>query len=356
MKFKLSIIALAAAASLMAMVQPRQFTVNVVNAPQDGDKQVCLTSYDSGDTLAVATLKKGSAVLHGTVDGSYFARLIVNGRRVGMVVEPGTIVVDAASGSVTGTPLNKKLEEIDSQIEAIESQAEAATNDFKEGKIDEEAATQRVEALEQQLVQAFIDAYEENRDNGIGPWAFNNYIMYAEPDARQLEILIGLAPAGYRQLERVKKAQRDALAKQLTAEGQRFTDFEMRDAAGKVTRLSHYVGEGHYTLVDFWASWCGPCRREIKNTLKPLHEQYKDKGLVIVGVAVWDDPADTEAAIAQMRLPWPVMKSDHNSSAETDLYGISGIPHLMIIAPDGTIVSRGLQGDDLVAKVQELLQ
>lgn len=139
---------------------------------------------------------------------------------------------------------------------------------------------------------------------------------------------------------------------QATSPGQQYTDFEVT-YDGKVQKLSDYVEPGKYLLVDFWASWCGPCRREM-STLKELYTQYHDKGLNVVGVAVWDKPQDTEAAIKQLNLPWPSIIN--SQTIATDLYGIPAIPCIILIGPDGKILSRGLQGEKLKEEVAKYIK
>jgi thiol-disulfide isomerase/thioredoxin len=135
---------------------------------------------------------------------------------------------------------------------------------------------------------------------------------------------------------------------ELTAEGQPFADFTLTAEDGTQQKLSDYVGRGEYVLVDFWASWCGPCRREMP-TVKEIFTKYQDQGLKVLGVAVNDEVKDAQAAIEEMGIEWPVIFD--NQGLTLDIYGISGIPHLILFAPDGTIVSRGARGDSLKAVV-----
>ena len=132
-----------------------------------------------------------------------------------------------------------------------------------------------------------------------------------------------------------------------------FTDFEAVQPDGSVAKLSDYVGKGKYILVDFWASWCGPCKREIPN-IKAAYEKYKGDKFDVLSVAVWDnDNSQSRVAIQEMEMTWNHLFMGMDKTP-TERYGIFGIPHLILFAPDGTIYKRGLRGDELRDTIAEL--
>lgn len=127
---------------------------------------------------------------------------------------------------------------------------------------------------------------------------------------------------------------------QATEPGNPFIDIEAPTPEGDTVRLSDYAGKGKYVLVDFWASWCGPCRASIPE-LKELYAKYHDKGFEVIGVSLDAKKDAWLKGIADLDIPWPQM-SDVKlwNSAGAKEYGIKAIPCTILIDPDGKIVER----------------
>ncbi len=192
---------------------------------------------------------------------------------------------------------------------------------------------------------------DDNKDNFLGVMALQNVYYEYETD-KLSEVIEGLAPE--LQETRFVKAIKTALESRVkTAEGMMFTDFEVEETPGKVSKLSDYVGKGKYVLVDFWASWCGPCRGEMPN-LKSVYEKYHGDSFDMISVAVWDDPAETAKAAAELGISWNQIVNAQK--IPTDLYGIEGIPHIILFGPDGTILKRDLRGSAIGEEIAKYVK
>ena len=109
-------------------------------------------------------------------------------------------------------------------------------------------------------------------------------------------------------------------------------------------------------IIDFWASWCGPCRREMPNLVE-AYAQYKNKGFEIVGVSLDQSGEAWKDAIQKLNITWPQMSDLKYWNCEgAQLYAVSSIPHTVLIDGEGTIIARGLHGEGLQEKLAEVLK
>ena len=209
-----------------------------------------------------------------------------------------------------------------------------------------EAEDKLYEAYQRDVRTICLQALDLNKDNYVAVAAIDNlrYLL----DDNQLDSVLSVVGPTVAQAGPVKNLQQAVTARKATAEGVKFSDFEVNNV-----KFSDYVGKGKYILVDFWASWCGPCKAEVPN-LKNVYQKYAGKDFDILGVAVWDKEKDSEKAITDLGLPWNQIINAQ--SIPTDLYGIQGIPHIILFGPDGTILKRDLRGADIEAEVAKYVQ
>jgi peroxiredoxin len=134
-----------------------------------------------------------------------------------------------------------------------------------------------------------------------------------------------------------------------------FVDIALPGPQGQTVRVRDYVGQNKLVLIDFWASWCGPCIRELPNVVK-AYERFHDKGLEIVGVSLDKDKASWLAAIEQTGQKWPQMSDLKGwDCAGAQIYGIQSIPANVLIDSQGKIVARDLRGDALLEEIESRL-
>ena len=256
-------------------------------------------------------------------------------------MKPASEAIQTAYDHYRSISMDKTIQNRDS---ALENAARAVTekqNAFMHTIQDYYAAHKSDEGCVVSLVQTLRDEkYYEGADPSVKNGQFKTY----------LEKYVSQQQKARAEREAREKAAQEAASK--SACGQMFTDFQS-EYNGKTYKLSDYVGRGKYVLVDFWASWCGPCKAEIPNLIK-VYNQYKGDKFEVLGVATWDEPKATLKAIEQMQIPYPQILNAQR--AGSDAYGITGIPQIILFGPDGTILKRDLRGEQIEATIKELLK
>ena len=226
---------------------------------------------------------------------------------------------------------------------------------YADSTLTDEQKNEKIEPLYEETHKKYVDlnkvAFDKNKSNRIAVMALQNIF----PEITNQEVIDYAAQLAdsLQMNENVVKMVEAAQKGLLTEEGKMFTDFTIEDSDGKTVSFSDFVGKGQYVLVDFWASWCGPCKMEIPN-IRKAYETYGPKGLVVLSVAVWDRPEDTKAAAAEHGVVWnQIINAQH---IPTELYGISGIPQIMLFGPDGTILKRDLRGEGIEEELSKYFQ
>lgn len=301
------------------------------------------------------TVDNGAFRLKGTVEspsmcmlsdakdhsGSFYARFFL---------EPGTITIADSSENpmfkmATGTPAN----------DANAAWSEAAGALIREAR-NPEITDERSAAIEQEYYALFDSTYQANRGNYFG--AFMLAQQVSERSAQELLDEIAAFSPELQATSMLTELKQTAEAMLRTDVGQPYIDIVQTDADGKEISLKSVVENpaNKYVLLDFWASWCGPCMGEVPHLVKTYGEFHK-KGFEIYGVSFDDNREKWLGAVKENKMEW-IHVSDLNSwdnQARED-YAVQGIPANFLIDAEGKIVAKNLRGEELYAKIAELLK
>lgn len=312
---------------LLASCTGRHYQMNGVYSAPDG-KEVWLIDAAAQDTLAMTTVQDGRFAFEGKVDAPFYAYVGHGKERIHLILEPGTVTVDLDERTADGLPMMDAYNDFHKRFYG-----------YKRDQRKEKAA----------LTDSVVLA---NPDNLVGALALEDL---AYVDTSRFLALHAQVSDKVRDFYLVRKAYDAIQVQNRTAAGQPFTDYLIKggNPDGSDVKLSDYVGRGKLILLDHWASWCGPCKAEmpfIKKTWAAFHGDRFD----VVSIAVSDKREDTERALSQLDMPWhQILDAQKIPGA---LYGINAIPHLILFAPDGTILQRGLRGEQIYAAIEEALR
>ena len=364
MKFRNAILA-AAAVLAFAACNGSKSTVISGNLPLDYQYIDTLEVYFEDSLLVSAPVD--------TVSGAYKIQVPVNITKMGILAAPDFQIPFISDGTaltltfkdgeipmlnaVKGDAgLTGRMNAYQKELVKIQEEMIGILAQYQDTEMSQEEMIALADSLlapqREQIKQVNIRTIKANPDNALAVYA----LMASELDGDFPELLQGLG-------EEIKarpdiKALLDQIASAgTTSVGARFLDFEAsldcNNLEGTKVHLSDYVGKGKFILLDFWASWCAPCRAEVPY-IKAAYEKFYGDDFDIVSVAVSDEPDASAIAAVDLGIIWNSLIGAGSKPAE--LYGVSTIPHLILFAPDGTILARAFRGEEIAETIGKFLK
>ncbi len=322
----------------------------------DGDTLYLTDDMINGVPCDTLVIKDGKFSFESETDTVKLVMLYASRRNeinAPFFIEPGTIKLKLSNNPqttrVSGTKVNEGWQELNDTIVKIGMQINRIATQLYGSKLspeEQKAKAAEMERLNGVFKQAVIDCAERNIDNELGCFIITYYTEDIIDDAALPKLLAKL-PEKFRKREAVKRviAQIEKTAKY--AVGQKIDNFTMSGLDGKDVDLMKEIGKNKVTVIDFWASWCGPCRQEMP-MMVAMYGKYKSKGLGIVGISLDNDRSQWTNATEKLGIKWPQMsdlKGWDNAAART--IGVRSIPYTIVVDSKGVILQKELRGSEL---------
>jgi peroxiredoxin len=341
----------------------------VIKGKIDGIKKgrlymLARSSEESTDTLGSCDFKKGKFELKAVADEPLLVQLVVEGFSGGFTLfaEPGTsykaYLCDGPDFYINGGKLNttytvhmRKSDSLRAVIEELQTTYDAyrSSRKFRSASLVNDTLKR-----EKDYLREFTTGFLADNDNVISAYTIYSNIVMRDAALKETKSMYASLGEGAKnsQYGRMIKERIDRLAK--TQGGAKAPDFTLPDAKGNEVTMS--TVKGKIKIIDFWASWCGPCR--LNNpALKALYEEYHPKGLEIIGVSLDTNKANWEKAIEKDGLTWINVSSLKGWNCDVvRLYNITGVPSVLVLDENNNIIATGLRGEQLKMFLHENLK
>ncbi|MBR5661846.1 MAG: AhpC/TSA family protein [Bacteroidales bacterium] len=321
-------------------------------------KTVYLIDLGLNDTLGVTEVKDSSFLFLGDWDKEPSYVYVGNGKeRVRFIMEKGTVNVDIDERTVSGTPMVDAYNDFHKRFYSFDAKRNTDRKALSEkaSVMDPDTFNAEWEELDRKYASLQADLADSlirlNPDNLLGAMALED-LSYK--DFSRFMELYEITSEEVKSFPAVASRYKSLAPMERTSPGKMFTDYTVPSGNmdGTPAHLSEYIGKGKYILLDHWASWCGPCKAEMPY-LKKTYEAFRGDRFDILGIAINDKKENTLKAIEELSLPWNQIFNATDQPSE--FYGINAIPHLILFAPDGTIVARGIRGEQIYVLVSKEL-
>lgn len=349
----------------------RSYTV-YGSLPVDGAEgaKVYLRNITDGNMMDSTTVTNNEFMFKGKANQQQIVSVLAvtpTGQYVSnIVLENGDIHINLVNDSLYGTDMNNlyfKSFTADTTAARLESMLKDLTSKYYTCTTPEEQVAVAADygvamsAYEAYKLEQNRRVYKQNKDNIIGAYALSELVNLQDESMtfHKLDSIMSHSGKAINDFEPLRMARKWLFNIDNTSEGKKFVDIDGIDfATGEPTKLSNMLNKDQITLLDFWASWCGPCRKEISENLVRLYNKYNDKGLNIIGIDVWDKIPDHKKAVEDLGITYPQLIDTTKTS--TDNYGINGIPSILLLDKDGKIIKRNIRGEAIETAIVEALE
>ena len=363
---KVSPVSILFSIALLASCQSNSYKISgSVEGLPDGDTIFVTSDLETGIPNDTIIIKEGKFELQGEVDSTALCMVYSaskNEINAAFFLEPGTIKIqltEQPGGSrVSGTHCNDQWQMLNDSVMSIGKEINRIAEHIYSNNLPEEEQQKGMEQIDQ-LNQRFgalvIKTAEKNISNEFGYFLLTYYpeeLIDNETRARLLKEL----PAEMRQRPAVKQLEQEISKSAQTTEGSTIQDFTQKTPDGTEMSLMAEVKKNKITVIDFWASWCGPCRQEMPFMIQ-MYEKYQSKGLGILGISLDENIDAWINGTKALGFTWPQMsdlKGWENEIAQ--YFQVTSIPHTIVVDQSGKILRRGLRGEELELFVAEQLK
>lgn len=349
--------------TIALVAQAQQTNYNISGEVADSVKEVMVFVNGAREPQASFQVSGGLFTATGTADKD---AILTVGHQAGrqfhslMAVNDGTpLTLNLVDMTMSGSDTNNSLGAIQKETSKDDATLSAMMEEWRAvsaGQSDEAKARKAEIEKEYAKIEgaqiATLITYCKEHKGDVTPACFIGSLCY-ETDYYELKELLPEDAAYYNHpMAERAKMQLESLSKRLP--GLMFTDLTMNDPDGNEHKLSEWAGKGNYVLVDFWASWCGPCRMEMPNVVE-TYTKYSPKGYDVVGVSFDSKNEAWKDAIDKLGLAWHHISDLKGwQCAASDIYGVKSIPSNVLLSPEGEIIASDLRGDALKEKLAEI--